>query len=89
MVIPAYFILKKGEIIMESMNCIKVLLDEFIEYGRRQAENIAMAHAAKKLRKAILNGGTDCEEEISDLEYAAIANGFYAGFRAVRQLLTR
>lgn len=73
---------------MEKINgYIEVLLADFLENDAggnpRTGE---MIEAARKLRTAIMSGNADCSEQISDLEFAAIRNGFYAGFMAARGL---
>lgn len=64
---------------------IDVLLSDFLETNTgSQPQADKMIAAARKLRTAISRGDADCSEQIADLEYAAIRNGFYAGFLAAK-----
>lgn len=73
---------------MEKINdYIEVLLADFLEGNTGgNPHAVKMIEAARELRTAIMSGNADCSEQIADLEFAAMRNGFYAGFLAARDL---
>lgn len=74
---------------MESKDYIEVLFEDFLEQNTVcQPQAAQMIAAARELRTAILTGDPDCSEQIADVQYAAMRNGFYAGFLAARGLFT-
>lgn len=76
----------------EKKNYIEVLFTDYTE------DNIKETPQDKKLTEALQalmdaldsrgEAGEPMRELVSDLEYAAMQHGFYAGFRAARGLFT-
>lgn len=71
----------------ENKDYIEVLFTDFLT-GDICKQPCAgdMVQAARELQAAIMSGKADCSEQIADLEYASMKNGFYAGFLAARGL---
>lgn len=91
MVTLAFFFLSRLEEIgmAENKDYIEVLLDDFMEWDVvKQPQADRMQKAARELQAAIMSGKPDCSEQIAELQYASVRNGFYAGFLAARGLFT-